>query len=153
MFPKTGRCMVFTSLVAATACVALAQGITSQDKLQESLVAQETKVLNAIEMQDRAALAELLHDQVMSISVERGRQMTADQIADLASVSVKDMRMGEAKTIQVTPDVAILSFKLSWTSDDGQEKPATTTVYATIVWKQVNGQWRSVFYQETPVVK
>jgi uncharacterized protein (TIGR02246 family) len=153
MFPKTGRCMVFAFLVAATARVASAQGITSQDKLQDTLMVQETKLLYAIESKDRAALAELLHDQVMSVSVERGRRMTAEHIADLASVSFTDVEMSDAKTIRVTPDVAILSFKLSWTANDGHEQPATTTVYATAVWKQVDGQWRSVFYQETPAVK
>lgn len=147
---KLMGCVVFAVLMAAGACAVFAEGTAPQDALQKTLEAEEAKLLKAIETRDRPAIANMLADQVLAVTVDRGRKTTADHIASIASLSVKDYQMSEAKTIQVSPDVAILSFKLSWTVDGGGN-PARMTVYATVVWKQVDGQWRSLFYQETPV--
>jgi ketosteroid isomerase-like protein len=152
MLAKTVGSVTFALLTAAVAWEVVAQGTSSQGQLQETLLAQETKLLNAIEAKDRPALDKLLADQVLGVTVDRGRRTTAAHIASLDSLSVKNYQISEPKAIRVSPDVAILSFKLSWTSTAGG-KPTATTVYATVVWKQVDGQWRSVFYQETPIAK
>jgi hypothetical protein len=47
--------------------------------------------------------------------------------------------------------VAILTYRFSWTGGDPGQAPATTTVYATSVWRLRGGKWQSVFYQETPI--
>lgn len=115
MLLKTAGCVTFAVLMAGGAWVALAQTTASQDELQQSelqkvLMAQETQVLHAIEAQDRPALAKLLGDQVMAVTVARGRKMTADHIAAIASLPLKNYEISEVKTIPVTRDVTIFNF-------------------------------------------
>lgn len=155
MLLRITGCVVVAVLVAGSAWVAFAQPTDSQDKqdgLLKKFMAEETQVMDAIEAHDRPALAKLLSDQVMAVTVARGRKTTADHLDAIASLPLKDFEITEVKTIPVTRDVAIFNFKLSWT-DSGAETPAKTVVYATVVWKQIDGQWRSIFYQETPIAK
>lgn len=152
MLQKVAGCVTVAVLMAPGELTVVGQTTTSQDNLQKTLVAHETELLKAIEARNRPEIAKLLADQVMSITVERGRQTMEDQITTLASLRVTNCEMSEAKTIQVTPDVAVLTYKFSW-NDVGSEKPAAKSKYSTIVFKHVNGKWSPVFYQETPVAK
>jgi uncharacterized protein (TIGR02246 family) len=135
-------------LAIGTPAIAAAQEI----KLQEALLAQEAKLISAIKVKDKAAIAEMLADETTSITASRGRQTTTTEIvAGLEQVSFTDYKISEPKTISLTPDVAILTYRFSWTGGVTGQEPTTTTVYATSVWRQRDGQWRSVLYQETPI--
>jgi uncharacterized protein (TIGR02246 family) len=123
-----------------------------ESKLQEALLAEETKLIRAIKMKDKAAIAEMLADETTSITITRGRQTTTSEIvAGLEKISFSDYKISEPKAISVTADVAILTYKFSWTGGATGQEPTTTTVYATSVWRKRDGQWRSIFYQETPI--
>jgi uncharacterized protein (TIGR02246 family) len=128
-------------------------GAAQERTLQDALLAQETKLIQAINTKDKAAIADLLADEVMSITASRGRQTGSDIAAGLEEISFTDYKISESKTISVSPDVAILTYKFSWTGGVTGQTQTTTTAYATSVWRQRGGQWRSVFYQETPVVE
>jgi ketosteroid isomerase-like protein len=129
------------------------EAAAQERKLQDALLAQETKLIQAINMKDRTVIAELLADEAMSISASRGRQTGNDIVASLEKISFTDYKISEPKTISVSPDVAILTYKFSWTGGVTGQTPTTTTAYATSVWRQRDGRWRSVFYQETPAVE
>src|SRR4029453_18254698 len=122
-----------------------------QNKLQDALLAQEEKLIRAINAKDKATITKLLADEAVSITAGRGRQTTDQIVASLEKISFTDNKITEPKTISVTPDVAILTYKFSWTGAATGQTPKTTTAYGTSVWRKQAGQWRSVFYQETPL--
>jgi hypothetical protein len=135
------------------AIVMLSADAAAQDRLQEALLAQETKLIDAINKKDKAAIATLLSDEIMSVTSARGVQTSQEIIAALEKLSFSSYTISEAKAISVSPDVAILTYKFSWTDGNAGEHRATESTYATSVWKRRDGQWRSVFYQETPKSK
>jgi hypothetical protein len=134
------------------AVLSIGMSAAAQDKLQDSLLAQERKLIDAVNRKDKAAISELLADEAMSIT-SRGKQTTRDIIQSLEKLSFSKHQISDAKAIPVSPDVAILTYKFSLTGGVTGQTPATTNVYATSVWRQRDGKWRSVFYQETPVPK
>jgi len=145
MFPRISLCLLAILMLGADAA--------AQDRLLEALLAQETKLIDAVNKKDKVAIVELLGDESMSITASRGRQTTKEIIDALEGISFSSYKISDAKAISVTPDVAILSYAFSWTSESAVQPPATTTVFATSVWRLRDGQWRSVFYQETPTSK
>jgi uncharacterized protein (TIGR02246 family) len=122
-------------------------------KLQDELIAQEENLIQAINRKDKATIARLLADEAISITAGRGRQTTKEIVASLAEISFTDYTIMEPRAISVGPDVAILTYKFSWTGGVTGQTPTTTTAYATSVWHQRDGQWRSVLYQETPLIE
>jgi ketosteroid isomerase-like protein len=150
MLPRLLFCLLAFVLLSV---IALAQQNAAPDqksKLQDELIAQERKLIDAINKKDKAAIARMLADERMSIVASRGRQTTAEIVAGLERISFTDHKISDAKTIPVTPEVAILTYKFSWTGAAAGQTPATTIAYATSVWRKADGRWRSVFYQETP---
>jgi ketosteroid isomerase-like protein len=142
MLARIGLCLL--------AILSIAMSAAAQDKLQDTLVAQERKLIDAINRKDTAAISELLADEAMSIT-SRGKQTTKEIIKSLETLSFSKHQISEPKAISVSPDVGILTYKFSWTGGVTGQAPATTAVYATSVWRQRDGKWRSVFYQETPI--
>lgn len=142
MLAQIGMC--FASMLMFCAVAA------AQDNVQNELLAQERKLIDAINQKNNAALSRLLADEVTSITSGRGRQSKDQIVSGLEKLSFADYKISDVATIVVSPDVAILTYNFSWTSSV-KGKPATKiTSYATSVWKRRNGKWRSVFYQETP---
>jgi uncharacterized protein (TIGR02246 family) len=145
MLPRIVVCLFAFALLTIDAAAA------EQSKLQDELLAQEEKLIRAINAKDKTAIAKLLADEAMSITSSRGRQTTEEVIAALERLSFPDHKISEPKAISVTPDVAILTYKFSSTGGAAGQRRTTTTAYATSVWRKRDGQWRSVFYQETPM--
>ncbi|MCI0333178.1 MAG: nuclear transport factor 2 family protein [Planctomycetes bacterium] len=143
MVPRVVYCLLTIVMLVAVA--------SAQDKLQETLLAQEKLLIDAINNKDKAAIRELLAGEAMSITASRGLQTTAEIVAGLEKISFTNYKITDVKTVSVSPDVAILTYKFSWTGGVTGQPATTTTAYATSVWKQRHGKWSSVFYQETPI--
>jgi glyoxylase I family protein len=122
----------------------------AEENVQDELLAQEKKLIAAINKKDSATLRDLLADEIMSITATRGRQTKPEIVAGLERVSFTDYEISDAKTIRVTPDVAILTYNFTWTGGITGRPATTTKSFATSVWQRRDGKWRSVFYQETP---
>jgi ketosteroid isomerase-like protein len=129
-----------------------AQQTTAPNRLQEMLLVQELKLIDAINKEDKATIQAMLADEAVSIT-SRGRQTTDQIIAALGRITFTGYEISDVKTYSVSPDVAILSYRFSWTGGAAGQPSETTNVYATSVWRQRDGTWRSVLYQETPVAK
>jgi hypothetical protein len=136
--------------VCPLALLLFGTNLLAQDNLQDSLLGQERRLIDAINKKDKGGISELLADERVSIT-SRGKQTTADIIRSLERLSFSKYQISEPKAIPVSPDVAILTYKFSWTGGVTGQAPATTTVYASSVWRKRDGKWRSVFYQETPL--
>ncbi|MEX2169455.1 MAG: nuclear transport factor 2 family protein [Pirellulales bacterium] len=146
MMSRIGLYLLAVGLLAVDAA---AQERTVQNELRDALVAQETKLIDAINEKDKAAIGELLADEAMSIT-SRGKHTTKQIIDALEEISFSDYKISDAKAFSVSEDVAILTYTFTWTGESAGQSSRTTTAYATSIWKQTGGGWRSVFYQETP---
>ncbi len=139
----------FGRVVLSLLIAVITQEAVAQVKLQDALLAQERKLIDAINKKDKAAIHEMLANERMSVT-SRGTQTTPEIIRSLEELSFSKYTINEPKTIELGRDAAILTYKFSWTGGDTGHPAATTTVQATSVWRLINGNWRSVFYQETP---
>lgn len=147
MFSRFALCMVVILFGAS-----VAQEAVAQVKLQDALLAQERKLIDAINKKDKAAIGALLADERMSVT-SRGVQTTAEIVRALDGLSFSKYAIEEPTTMELGREAAILTYKFSWTGGATGQPAATTTVQATSVWRLINGQWRSVFYQETALAK
>jgi ketosteroid isomerase-like protein len=129
---------------------AVGQRPASPADLQEALLAQETKLIEAINKKDKASITALLANEAMSIT-SRGRQTTQQIIDALEEISFSGYQIDHPTTFSVSPEVAILTYTFSWTGESAGQAPTATRVYATSVWQRRDRKWRSVFYQETPI--
>ena len=144
--------MLSRIILCLLAVVLFTVDVIAQEKLQATLLSQEEKLIEAINKKDKATIAKLMADEAMSIT-SRGRQTTVEIIRSLEKISFSLYKISDPKTITVSADAAILTYSFSWTGENERKPIATMNVYATSVWRQENGNWRSVFYQETPIGK
>jgi uncharacterized protein (TIGR02246 family) len=137
--------------MSLTAVLMLCTLADAQDDVQKELLAQERKLIDAINKKNAVALRELLAEEAMSITASGGRVSKDQIVSGLEKLSFTDYRISDVETVNVSPDVAILTYKFSWTGGVRGKPANRTTAYATSVWKRRDGKWRSVFYQETPI--
>ncbi|WP_197532268.1 nuclear transport factor 2 family protein [Symmachiella macrocystis] len=121
--------------------------------LQKTLLTQESKLIEAIKQQDQATLKMLLSEETFAVTYDGGRQTGQEILRSLEHVTITSYTVTDVKLVQVSPDVGILTYKFRWKGNHGDKKIPLTTVFATSTWALRDGEWRSVFYQETPVKK
>jgi hypothetical protein len=142
---------MFRIALVAMGVMLFASDALPQDSLEKTLVTQEKKVLDAIKNKDKSALKELLSDQVYSVTVGRGRLTGEQTIRSISGneLTMTSYRIEDVKTVRVTDDVAILSYKMTWTGSENGKSVPSTTDFATATWALRDGQWKVVFYQDT----
>lgn len=143
MFAQLGVIILASQLPAATA--------TAQDVLLTTLLAREKQVVEAIKEHNKQRLAELLAEQAYAVTPFGGRQTSDQLIQSLDGFDYTNFRIREARVVRATEDVAILSYRFSWTESREGEAATSTHVYATSTWALRDGRWMSVFYQSTPI--
>ena len=55
------------------------------------------------------------------------------------------------RTITVTPDVIVLTYKASFDQTDAKGMKSRSPIYMMSVWQRKNGRWAPVAHSETPV--
>jgi hypothetical protein len=128
-------------------------GVARQDSLQETLLSQERRIIEAIKQKDRESLEAMLAHEVFAVTADGGRQSGAQMLESLNEVTIAEYRVSEVKSVEVSKDVGILTYKFTSRGSRGGEKVPATTVFATSTWAHRDGRWTCVFYQETPVIK
>lgn len=126
-------------------------GVARQDSLEETLLSQERKIIEAIQQKDTKTLEAMLADEAFAVTPGGGRQSGAQMLESLDEVTLAEYRISEVKSVQVSKDVGILTYKFTWSGSRGGENVHETTVFATSTWARRDGRWTCVFYQETPV--
>src|SRR5262245_24611848 len=138
--------------VASLLVVLLGSAAPKDDAaLAETLVKQEKKLIDALQKKDTATLKSMFVDESMAITAYGGRITGEEQLKVLADLELTSYTLTNAKVVAITKDVAILSYVFRMKGKfKGKELPGQP-VYATSVWALRDGQWRSMFYQETPI--
>lgn len=127
------------------------EAVAQEKNLLDALVAEETKLIEAIQKKDKKLIAEMLANEGLSIT-SRGKQSTAEIIKSLEKISFTSYKINNPRVIFLPPNVAILTYTFSWSGGEAGQEPVKANVYATSVWTNRSGKWRSAFYQETPMV-
>lgn len=142
----TGAAM---GLALAASSAALAQDAV---RLRDELLRLETQSWQDSKDRNIAGLRPFLADDVLLIFGDGTRY---DKPAYLKAVArdftVHSFTVEPGSSIMpVTSDVAILLYRVTYTSATGKEKPSTMTAAASSTYVRRGGKWLSVFYQETP---
>lgn len=125
----------------------------SQDSFQETLLSHEKEMINAIVQKDRVKLTEMLSAETFAVTQGGGRQTGEEMRRSLDHITMTNYGLREVKAIKVSPDVGILTYKFNWSGTNAGVQLPATTVWATSTWAMQDGEWKSIFYQETPLSK
>jgi ketosteroid isomerase-like protein len=124
---------------------------TTKSRLADELLTKERAYLDAVQSKDGDAAAQLTAPESLVVS-GRGamrvdgaaiRKMVAEHDAD------REYQIDEnsIETVEVTDDVAIISYKLRTTMPGGG---TTSDAFDTDVWVRRNGDWACALHVETP---
>ncbi len=121
-----------------------------EKSLQDTLLAQETKLIEAIKKKDLRTLRTMLSAQVYSITPDDGKETARESLRKLHSATIESYEVTDVKAIPLGKEAGILTYTFTWSGKIGRKKIPPTTVYATSSWLKVDGEWKSKLYQETP---
>jgi hypothetical protein len=141
-------------LAAAALSLAGSSGALAQDavRLRDELLRLETQSWQDTKDRNVAGLKGYLADEAFLIFYDGAR---LDKNAFLKAVArdftVQSFAIAPAgvTVVPVTADVAILLYRVTYTSTSGKEKPVTATVAASNTYVRRGGKWLSMLYQET----
>jgi hypothetical protein len=143
--------------IALSAAPTLAQEPRAADRpapgmqaSQAELLALEKRGWEAWKNKDTTAYRAVLTDD--AVSNGRSGPTSIDQmVAGLKDCEVRSYALdeGSARVKSIAPGVALLTFKATQDATCGGTA-APPTVWASSLYVRRGGQWRNVFYQETP---
>jgi hypothetical protein len=67
-----------------------------------------------------------------------------------ANSAFKSINVDDTKAIVLTPESGIVTYKATYPE---KEKNSTFEVFVTTVYSKIDGEWKGVFYQQTPLKK
>jgi hypothetical protein len=125
--------------------------MAGQDSLKDTLLAREVELMEAIKQHDREALRQLLSQQAYAVRLGSGRVTTDRLLQDLDDVTLTSYSIRDVDCVRICDNAAMLTYEFTSTRTKGGVEAPPTTCYATVTWALRDGQWMSIFYQETPL--
>jgi hypothetical protein len=124
--------------------------VVAKNPLTDAIVAKEKQVTDALMNKDSGVLDDLLLNEGFLHGSE-GRTSIPDFKKEALSpnFNLKDITMEEPHVLTLDKDAAVLSYK-STRTHESQGKTEKYTVFASSIWVKRNGEWKTVFHQETP---
>ena len=142
--------MTFRIALTVAAIMLIGRAAQSQDTLQQTLLAQEKKFIEAIKQQDRPTLENMLGKEMYSITPGGGLQTRAETLRRLEGTTIASYSLDDVNCLEVGPDVGMLTYRFTSARIRDESYVPETTVLATSTWARHSDQWKAVFYQETP---
>ena len=121
-------------------------------KLREELMALEKGSWGFMRDKNYDAMKDFLGDDVLLIfgdGTRYNKRQMLEMMKDFALVSL-DIEPTYAVRL-LSPDVATLLYRVTYTSTMKGGKPETAKVLSSSVYARRGGKWWSVLYQETPI--
>jgi uncharacterized protein (TIGR02246 family) len=119
--------------------------------LEETLFDQEMKLCNAVAKKDTKAFTELVAPN--AVIAEKGKLEVAQReglAAHVDDVNIESFKLLDPKVVQVTDDVAILSFNTDVNAtENGKKLPARNHVSTTFAKR--DGKWLVVYTTSYPL--
>jgi hypothetical protein len=144
---------IVLALIVAAATAAPAAGQEPRAGAQPdqaTLVALEKRGWEAWKNKDSTAYRAVLADDAIS-NGRTGVATLAQMVTGLKDCEVRSFAFDEGtfRVTSIAPNVALLTFKATQDATCGGTA-APTPVWASSLYVRRNGEWRSIFYQETP---
>jgi hypothetical protein len=121
------------------------------DNIKELLLSLKDKALEATKSADAEFYQNYLDDSAMAI-VPFGVFDKAAIVQQMGSSNspFKSSKIEDTKAIVLTPESGIVTYKATYNiSKEGKNN--SFTVFVTTVYAKIKGQWKGVFYQQTPL--
>ena len=116
----------------------------------DTLLALEKRVWEAAKKKDADALRRLCTQDYVAI-LSDGSQLTLNEFCMVFPLfEIQSYSLSDAQVIALGPDAAILLYKAKSETVILGEKEREQTQHSS-TWVRRNGEWRNVFYQETPI--
>lgn len=118
--------------------------------VESILLKLKDEALHATQEGDGAFYQNYLSDNAIAI-VPFGvfnKQAIVQQMSSVKS-AFKSTAIEDTKAIVLTPESGIVTYKATYTKPDGNN----FDVFVTTVYTKKNGEWKGVFYQQTPIQK
>jgi hypothetical protein len=120
---------------------------TGQGSLQEQVVAQERKELDAIKIGNMDLFASLIAEEAVFVDA-RGTAGKAEVVRNTAHFKLLEYTMEDVKFVPISANSGVIAYKLvQKVASHGQE--LTSQAYASAIWIERGGKWVCVFSQET----
>ena len=142
------RSRLLAAALLVFGCVAPAFGqATSKAATEKALIANETKVNEAVAKRDVKTFNQLVAPD--AISADMGGFMKASEFAkSFDKVKVESWHLMDSKVMWIDDKSAIVTYR--WMGKGTyMNQPMPETAYASTVWTDRNGKWVAVFHQET----
>ena len=142
------RSRLLAAALLVFGCVAPAFGqATSKAATEKALIANETKVNEAVAKRDVKTFNELVAPD--ALSADMGGFMKASEFAkSFDKVKVESWHLMDTKVMWIDDKSAIVTY--TWMGKGTyMNQPMPGTAYASTVWTDRNGKWVAVFHQET----
>lgn len=136
----------------AVAGLALTVQTASANELTETLLARKSAVTDAMKQNDAQAFLDLLSDQEFSITTNSGRLPGLEVQKAFDAKQLTSYDLSDVELVDVDENVKILTFKYTWSGTTKGQLVEDESVYGTVVYANRDGQWKSIFYQETPIM-
>ena len=136
------RISLAAALVVFLATPAAAQ---QNDAIDKDLIRLETTKWDPMSILHPIDLMSLFSDELLSVDYGADLQGGAErrtwgEVLGYGPVPSWTMKLSDWKVLHPTPDVAIVSYRVTGVSMQWK-------AYATSVWARRNGKWQTVFYQ------
>src|SRR5690349_13075595 len=119
----------------------------SKAATEKALIANETKINEAVQKHDVKTFTDLVAADAMSAD-DHGFMKVADFVKTMDQMKVGGWHMMDEKVTWVDDKTAIVTY--TWMgSGTYMNQPIPSTTYASTVWADKNGKWVAVFHQET----
>lgn len=118
------------------------------DDIKSILLSLKEQALEATKQADATFYTHYLDDSAIAI-VPFGifnKNAIVQQMGSSNS-QFKSSRIEDTRVIVLTPESGIVTYKATYTKEGGM----SSVVFVTTVYAKINGVWKGVFYQQTPM--
>ena len=119
--------------------------------VESILVSKEKELWDANRRRDVRALSELLADDTYAVETDGSVLDKRQQLADLANLSITDVRMDSIRVLLLDPNVGIIRYRVLLTGAYKATPMTPAWSEVSAVWALRSGHWRSVAYHATRV--
>ena len=145
------RSLALLALLGVVGTAARAQDQPDNAKLREELMALERQSWEYLKTRDRAAMRRFLPDDALQIYSDGTRYYKSGVIDYMPNYRLDTYEIEPTYGLRmISPDAAMLIYRVTSRGAARFERPGTTKVLATSLYVRRNGKWWAVLYQETP---
>ena len=119
------------------------------EDVKSILLSLKDQALEATKNADATFYENYLHDSAVAI-VPIGvfdKKAIVQQMGS-ANSPFKSVGINDTRAIVLTPESCIVTYKATYEKED----KTTFEVFVSTVYAKINGNWKGVFYQQTPIV-